>query len=109
MRRPPLKHHSMHLISGLPHSGPAPLNQNPHFQANMYVVNKAYRAPITIYRKIIKFCGFDAFMYASDIVDEQPGGYTFENLTVSFAMGWLRNGAGKFSELKKALVPGCQY
>lgn len=62
-----------------------------HLSANMDVVKKAYDAPMATYRKIIKSYGFDDFLGVGDIVDEQQGGYTFDKLTVSSAIGWLRN------------------
>jgi len=54
-------------------------------------VKKAYDAPMAKYRKIIKSYGFDDFLGVGDFVDEQQGGYTFDKLTVSSAIGWLRN------------------
>ena len=62
-----------------------------HLSANMDVVKKAYDAPMATYRKIIKSYGFNDFLGVGDIVDEQQGGYTFDKLTVSSAIGWLRN------------------
>ena len=62
-----------------------------HLSYNMDEVKKAYDAPTAKYRKIIKSYGFDDFLGVGDIVDEQQGGYTFDKLTVSSAIGWLRN------------------
>ena len=62
-----------------------------HLSYNMDEVKKAYDAPMAKYRKIIKSYGFDDFLGVGDIVDEQQGGYTFDKLTVSSAIGWLRN------------------
>jgi arylsulfatase A-like enzyme len=62
-----------------------------HLSANMDVVKKAYDAPMDKYRKIIKSYGFDDFLGVGDIVDQQQGGYTFDKLTLSSAVGWLRN------------------
>jgi arylsulfatase A-like enzyme len=62
-----------------------------HLSANMDVVKKAYDAPMATYRKIIKSYGFDDFLGVGDIVDQQQGGYTFDKLTLSSAVGWLRN------------------
>jgi arylsulfatase A-like enzyme len=62
-----------------------------HLSANMDVVKKAYDAPMATYRKIIQSYGFNDFLGVGDIVDEQQGGYTFDKLTVSSAIGWLRN------------------
>ena len=72
-----------------------------HLSANMDVVKKAYDAPMATYRKIIQSYGFNDFLGVGDIVDEQQGGYTFDKLTVSSAIGWLRNEGQVLREKKQ--------
>jgi arylsulfatase A-like enzyme len=72
-----------------------------HLSANMDVVKKAYDAPMATYRKIIQSYGFSDFLGVGDIVDEQQGGYTFDKLTVSSAIGWLRNEGQVLREKKQ--------
>jgi len=64
-----------------------------HLSANLDQNSEAIDAPLKDYQRIIESYGFKDFFGVGDLIDGDRGGYSYDDMTASTAVTWLRTKA----------------